>query len=315
VPTFAFIGFGELGAALAAGLGRSGGNLLRAFTPPRQPASPALAERLKRTGVERSGSLADALAGATVVLSAVPAGAAQEVAAQSAPHLQAGAYYVDLTTAPVEVKQAGAEAIAAAGGLYVDAAVLGTVTMSGFAVPILASGPGARGWQAIVSREGLAVEVMDGPAGDATRVKLLRSVYMKGRDALIVEMMLAARRYGLEERLAESIQGPGELVGFPALAERVLCSLALHADRRAHELLASSELVRAAGVDPVISRAGSEVLRRVAELQLRSVFGGERPASGGEVLASIDALAGRSGAAGSEALGTPGGVAEEPVED
>jgi len=295
MAVFAFIGFGELGSSLAEGLGRSGAHIVRAYTPERpQPAAAAVLEgRLRRSGAQRSASLKEVLAGATAVLSVVPAGASREVAERCAPLLDRSAYYVDLTAAWVEDLEAAAALVERVGALYVDAAVLGTVATSGFEVPIIASGPGAHGWQALVEREGLIVEVLDAPAGRATLMKLLRSVYMKGRDALIVEMMLAAAHYGLEERVAESIQGPGETVPFAALAERVLCALAVHAERRADELLASSEAVRAAGIDPVISRAGSEVLRSLARLELREAFDRERPSNGKEVLAMIDELSGR----------------------
>jgi 3-hydroxyisobutyrate dehydrogenase-like beta-hydroxyacid dehydrogenase len=134
--------------------------------------------------------------------------------------------------------------------------------------------------------------VLDARAGDATLLKLLRSVYLKGRDALIVEMMLAARRYGLEERVAESVRGPGENVPFPALADRVLCALAVHAERRSEELRACGEVVAAAGVEPLGSRAASDVLHAVATLGLREAFGQQRPSSGAEVLAAIDERSG-----------------------
>jgi 3-hydroxyisobutyrate dehydrogenase-like beta-hydroxyacid dehydrogenase len=296
MAVLAFIGFGELGTSLAEGLGHTGSNLLRAYTPERsQPAAVAALEaRLLRAGAQRSSSLKEAVAGATAVLSVVPAGASREVAESCAPLLARGAYYVDLTAAPVADKEVAADVVAQAGALYVDAAVLGTVATSGFQVPIVACGPGAPGWRTLVEPEGLVVEVLDAPAGHATRIKLLRSVYMKGRDALILEMMVAARRYGLEEMVVRSIQGPGETVPFAALAERVLCALAVHADRRADELLASSEVVRAAGIDPVITRAGSVVLRGLAELELREVFDHERPSSANEVLAAIDERSGRS---------------------
>lgn len=296
MAVFAFIGFGELGTALARGLGHSGAHRLRAYTRERaQPAAAsALAERLYRAQTHRCDTLDEAITGATAVLSVVPAQASLTVVAQCAPLLQPGTYFVDFSAAPVADKKAGAVLIAEADALYVDAAVLGTVSASGFEVPILASGPGAGGWQTLVEPEGLRVEAIDAPTGDATLVKLLRSVYMKGRDALIVEMMLAARRYGLEERVADSIQGPGEQVPFPAVAERVLCALALHAERRADELLASSAVVRAAGVDPLISRAGAEVLRGVAALGLGNAFGLERPADARRVLAAIDERTGGS---------------------
>jgi 3-hydroxyisobutyrate dehydrogenase-like beta-hydroxyacid dehydrogenase len=297
MTVFALIGFGELGSSLAEGLGRSAANLVRAYAPERsQPAAAAaLQERLRRSGAQRSTSVAEAVAGATVVLCAVPASASAEVAEECAPLLDRGAYYVDLATAPVNDKLRAAAIVARAGALYVDAAVLGTVATSGFEVPIVASGPGAQGWKTLVDTDGLVVDVLDAPAGHATLLKLLRSVYMKGRDALVLEMMLAARRYGLEDRVAESIKGPGEMVPFPALAERVLCALAVHAERRAQELLASSDVVRAAGVEPLISRAGAEVLARLAALELRDVFDRERPSSAAEVLATIDERSGRLG--------------------
>ena len=295
MAVFAFIGFGELGSSLAEGLSRSGAHLVRVYTPERtQPAAAiALEDRLRRAGAQRTASLQEAVAGATAVLSVVPAGASCTVAERCAPLLDADAYYVDLTAAPVADKEIAAALVGQVGALYVDAAVLGTVATSGFEVPIIASGPGAHGWQAIVDPEGFVVEAIDAPAGHATLLKLLRSVYMKGREALILEMMLAARRYGLAERVAESIRGPGEQVPFTTLAERVLCALAVHAERRAEELLASSEVVRAAGIDPVISRAGSEVLRGLAELELRDTFDRERPSDAEQVLAAIDERSGR----------------------
>lgn len=289
---FAFIGFGELGSSLAEGLGRSRVHLVRTYTRERSAptAAAALESRLRRTAAHRCPSLETAVSGATAVLSVVPAGESRAVAERCAPLLDRGAYYVDLTASAVAEKQAGAALVAQAGALYVDAAVLGTVATSGFQVPIVASGPGARGWKVLVDAEGMVVEVLDAPAGHATLLKLLRSVYMKGRDALILEMMIAARRYGLETRVAESIRGPGEQVPFTALAERVLCALAVHAERRADELLASSEVVRAAGVDPLMTLAGADVLHRLAELDLRERFDRERPSRGDQVLAAIEAL-------------------------
>ncbi len=290
---FAFIGFGELGSSLAEGLAHSGAHRLRAYAPERsQPVAAAVVveDRLRRSGVSRCASLQETVADASVVLSVVPASASRSVVERCAALLDPGAYYVDLAPAPLVDKQAGAALVAQAGALYVDAAVLGTVAVSGFEVPILASGPGALGWQTLVNPEGLMVEAVDAPAGHATLLKLLRSVYMKGRDALIVEMMLAARHYGLEDRILESIQGPGEQVPFAALAERVLCALAVHAERRAEELLASSEVVRAAGIDPLSTRASAEVLHRLAALELRDAFARQRPSRGEDVLAMIDAL-------------------------
>jgi Domain of unknown function (DUF1932) len=138
---------------------------------------------------------------------------------------------------------------------------------------------------------GMDVSVIDGPPRRASLVKLLRSVYMKGRDALILEMLLAARRYGVEGAVLESIRGAGENVTFPELAKRVMTSLALYAGRRADELAASAAVVSAAGIDPLVTNGGSERLRRMGRLNLRDHFHGERPEDLVEVLAALELLA------------------------
>lgn len=226
---------------------------------------------------------------AECVIAAVPAAAQLEVARALAPSLAAGALYVDPSPLAPEAKQEVERAVA--GASYVDAAILGTAAADGFRVPFLASGPGAARFRELVEPFGLVVTVLDAPTGAATRVKLLRSVYMKGRDALILEMLLAARRYGVEDALVESVKGSGEQVPFPDLARRVMTALAIFAERRADELDASAEVLRAAGVEPLVAEAGAERLRRLAALGLREHFAGERPEDVAAVLDAIEALA------------------------
>jgi 3-hydroxyisobutyrate dehydrogenase-like beta-hydroxyacid dehydrogenase len=101
-------------------------------------------------------------------------------------------------------------------------------------------------------------------AGHATTVKLVRSAYMKGRDALVVETLVAARRLGVLDAVLDSIRGPGEEVPFRQLADRLLGGVALHADRRAGELADAAAVLSAAGVEPLLADAGTVRLRRVA---------------------------------------------------
>ncbi|MEA2412617.1 MAG: hypothetical protein QOC77_3178 [Thermoleophilaceae bacterium] len=256
----AFLGFGELGGVLGEALAKK--QDVRAWS-------------------RRSGS-AEIVSSAELVISTVPGSASESVFAQALPLLSEDTLFVDLTAAAPEVKERGA----ARHGLYVDGAVLGTVATSGAAVPIAVAGAGAERFRELVSPAGLNVSVLDGAAGTAARLKLVRSVYMKGRDALVLEMMLAARRLGVEDEVARSIAGPGEQVPFTELSERVLRALAVHAGRRAEELESSAALLRELGVDPVVTEAGAERLRRIGGL--REHFGGERPADGRATLDATD---------------------------
>ncbi|MEA2458224.1 MAG: hypothetical protein QOC95_1196 [Thermoleophilaceae bacterium] len=252
MAVIAFLGYGELGSVLGSAL---------ASEHEVRPWSRSLA-----------GSLTAALEGAQAVVSAVPGSVSAEVFARALPLLSDDTLFVDLTAASPEVK----ERAAAQHEMYADGAVLGTVATSGEDVPIAAAGPAA----APFAELGLNVSVLDGPAGTAARLKLVRSVFMKGRDALVLEMMLAARRLGVEDEVARSIAGPGEQVPFTELSERVLRALAVHAGRRAEELDSSAALLRELGVDPLVTEAGAERLRRLAATGLRERIGGERPPDG-----------------------------------
>jgi 3-hydroxyisobutyrate dehydrogenase-like beta-hydroxyacid dehydrogenase len=285
MAVIAFIGFGELAAALADGLAKSKRHDLRAYL--RSEPEGTRRERLSQTGVRHS-TRPDVLAAATVVLSAVPGTACLAVAEQCAPYLDAGALYVDLASAAPDDKSCASESVRKRGAHYVDAAVLGTVVVSGHQVPILACGQGAEEFRSLVEPDGLVVNTLEGPPGQAALVKLLRSVYLKGRDALIAEMMLAARRRGLEEVVIDSLDGPSERTPFPALVERVLCSLALHAGRRSEELGQAAEVLAREGIDPSFVQAGAKLLRELGDLGLADGFGGERPSDASAVLTEIE---------------------------
>jgi 3-hydroxyisobutyrate dehydrogenase-like beta-hydroxyacid dehydrogenase len=286
------IGFGELGSVLAVGLVAAGVADVRVYVRRRAEADDharALGTRILSAGAHPHNDLEPALRGVRVAISAVPAAAAGDVAERAAPLLDDGALFVDLSADLPERKAAAAEIVERQGGRYVDVAVMGTAVMSGYGVPMLASGSGAAAWGAIAGSLGMQVDEVEGRAGRASTVKLLRSVYMKGRDALMAEMLVAARRYGLDAELLPTIAGPGEEVSFPELAERVLCSLALHADRRADELDAAAELLRGAGLDPLVTAAAAERLRWISDLGLGEDFAGQRPQALEAVLEAIDA--------------------------
>jgi hypothetical protein len=111
---------------------------------------------------------------------------------------------------------------------------------------------------------------------------------MKGRDSLVLELLLVTRAYGLDDTVVQSIAGAKEQVPFRDLVKRVMCGLALHAERRADELAKSADMIEAVGIEPLVTRAGVERLQRFARLGLRERFAGDRPAALEDVLAAID---------------------------
>jgi len=231
------LGLGEAGAASAADLVEQG-----------------VAVRGWDLDARRSlaASPGEAVAGADVVLSvnAHALAAAESVAGS----LTATQLYADLNTSSAAVKQQVAAVVAAA--TFVDVALLAPVPGLGVRAPCLASGPGADRFAAIFGPLGMPVEVV----ADAATQKLIRSVFMKGLAAAVLESLSAAERAGCEPWLRAQI----ETVLEPALIDRLVEGSRLHARRRVEEMDAATAVVSDLGIEPHVARAAAEVLRALA---------------------------------------------------
>lgn len=272
-----FVGFGEVATAWVEALRTRDDLEVRVYARTPRDVPP---------GVHLHTDLAGALAGADVVLACVPASAAVTVAEACMDDVDPGALYVDLAPAEPQAKRALAARMGAHKVMYADVALLGTVVVSGLELPMLAAGPGAEGWAQIGFGLGMRVTAIEGDAGTATTIKLIRSVYMKGRDALVLEMLVAARRCGVEGAVIRSIAGAGEQVPFDALADRVMGALSIHAARRADELVASARELRAAGVEPLVTAAAARRLQWMADLHVDARVGRRRD----DVASVLDAI-------------------------
>lgn len=286
----AILGFGELGRAWALDLRRRGVSDVRIYTHSQVRAgqAAALTQAVLETGVVRCATPHDAVRGAAWIIAAVPASASLEVAAQVATAELNGSFYVDVASASPHKKVDASRLIECAGARYIDAAVMGSVITGGLAVPVYASGSEAEQWAAFVEPLGMAVTVVAGPPGRAAELKLIRSVYTKGRDALVVEMLLAARRSGLTRQVLASVRGPGEEVTFDVLAERLACGLVTHAQRRAEELEVVADLLEHLGVAGMAALGSLERVRWVVERCSAMDFVPRRPRDLQEALEMLD---------------------------
>lgn len=249
----AILGLGEAGRLYARGL-REAGAAVRGYDPHHELGDP---------DIPQYAELGDALAGADVVLSLVGGAAAASVARDALIGMPATAVYADLNTAAPELKQQ-IEALATARGVAMaDVAVLAPVPRATHRTELLASGPGARPLAERLTPLGVPVTVLDGPAGDAARLKLLRSVFMKGLAAVVIEGVEAARAVGAEEWLRDQIArelGPDGR----ALVDRLVDGTRTHAVRREQEVRDVLALLEESGQPADMTRATLAWLERIA---------------------------------------------------
>lgn len=251
MTTIAILGLGEAGSAYARGLHGAGADV-RGCDPH---------QRLDDEGIDHVDDIASAVAGADLVLSLVGGAAAYEVAAQALPAMAAAAVYADFNTAAPELKQR----IASLAGEVpmADVAVLAPVLRSGHRTDLLVSGSGAAPVAALLTPFGVPVEVLARPAGEAARLKLLRSTFMKGLAALVLEGLGAARAVGEEDWLRAQMARELGPEG-PALVERLVDGTHRHAARRAHEVRAALAALEASDQSADMTRATLTWLERLA---------------------------------------------------
>ncbi|WP_283248408.1 DUF1932 domain-containing protein [Leucobacter allii] len=246
----AILGLGEAGRRYAVGLASaSPGAAVVGYDPFVTLADPAFA-----AVATQEADLHAALAEADLVLSLTGARAAAAVAAEALPHLRPGAILADLNTGSPELKERISAEAAAAGVRFADAAVLAPVPRAGHRTPLAASGTGAEAFAALMTPLGAPVEVVGARAGDAARLKLLRSVFMKGLAALVIEGLTAAAAQDAEPWLRAQIAaelGPGG----DALVERLVTGTRAHAERREHEVRDALDVLESGGLPADMTRA------------------------------------------------------------
>jgi 3-hydroxyisobutyrate dehydrogenase-like beta-hydroxyacid dehydrogenase len=256
-PRIALIGYGEVGQTLAADLHTAGMRDIPAWDClfPQPASTPSRAAR--DTGhVQAASSMAEALTGRNIVISAVTAANCVSAAREAALSLAPDAYYFDLNSVAPATKRAAAEAIEAARGRYIEAAVMSPIEPKRIASPMLIGGTQAGSFEAVARALGFTgVEVFDARVGRASAAKMCRSVMIKGLEALLTEGLLAARHYGVEATVLESLRDLLPGADWRRIANYMIGRSQQHGRRRGEEMREAAAAVAEAGVEPLMSLA------------------------------------------------------------
>lgn len=262
----ALIGFGEAAQAFAPGLIPA----LIAYDC-QTDAAPTRAGKLadyQRLGIDWCATAGDALAGAFAALSLVTADQAF-AAAEAAHRLAAGAFWFDMNSVAPGTKRAAAVMVETHGGRYVDVAVMAPVHPACLGVPLLVSGPHADDGAACLRDMGFtAVRAIQGPVGTASAVKMIRSVMVKGIEALSAECGLAADAAGVRTEVIASLDASWPGAGWAGRFEYNLDRMMIHGERRAAEMEEVVATLDALGTGSEMSRATMAGQRAVGSLRI-----------------------------------------------
>lgn len=236
------IGFGEAGSAFAVAAGWK----RNAFAYDRLDRVQAYAE----AGVNGCASNAEATRGSPTILSLVAADQALMAARETAQAIAPGTIFFDMNSVAPDTKRAAASVITAAGGQYVDVAVMAPVHPLGLAVPLLLSGPQAQAGLARLLALGFGnLRIVGEAIGRASTIKMLRSVMYKGVEALTAECLLACERAGVTEEVLASF-GNDWSIGADYRIDRMM----VHGLRRSAEMAEVVTTLEGLGVEALMTR-------------------------------------------------------------
>ena len=266
----AIIGFGEAAQAFVGGAGWSGD--VRAYDkltddPAGREAKLADYREFNVKGADR---IDEALENAEIVLSLVTADQASSVAREAAPHLQAGAIYCEMNSVGPATKNSGAVAVEQSGSRFVDVAIMSPVNPYRLETPLLLSGTQALDAEQDLRAIGFAnVRTIGSRVGEASAVKMIRSVIVKGIEALTAEAMLAASEAGVIDEVLTSLDASERPMSWADRANYNLDRMMAHGVRRAEEMDEVARTLSALGVAPHLTRVIALRQREIGRLGLR----------------------------------------------
>jgi 3-hydroxyisobutyrate dehydrogenase-like beta-hydroxyacid dehydrogenase len=271
-PRISFIGFGEAGQAIASGLRESGIERIAAWDILFPVEAGA---KLKAAGeamdVRLAASAADAVAETDMIISAVTAASSYEAAESAAPHLKGNPYYLDINSVSPGRKQKTADLLNSK-ARYVDVAVIAPIHPKRHRTPLLISGPNAEAVAPLLGELDMQLKIVGPKTGAAAAIKMIRSVMIKGLEALTLECFLAAHRAGIVDEVADSMENNYPGLDFKQIADYNLERMASHGERRAAEMEESCATLRELGLDPLMTEGTVKRQREIGKFgKLESV--------------------------------------------
>ncbi|MFZ3350849.1 MAG: DUF1932 domain-containing protein [Xanthobacteraceae bacterium] len=290
-PTISFIGFGEAGQAIASGLREAGIEQIAAWDilfP--APDGEKLKDAAAATGVRCATSAADAVRGADAIISAVTAASSIDAAQSVRPHLTQQPFFLDINSVSPGRKQETAKLLGDT-ARYVDVAVLAPIHPARHQTPMLLAGPHAAAIAPVMSALGMRVSIAGSLIGAAAAIKMVRSVMIKGIEALTLECFLAAARAGVVEEVAASIKNNYPGLDWSKVVPYNLERMASHGERRAAEMEESADTLRELGVEPLMTMATVRRQREMGQIGMQASVRGALPEGRAAILNAISAAA------------------------
>ena len=257
-----FIGFGEVGRTFAREMKSRGADVFYYDLVTKETESWIF-----------SLSLPELIDRCDVILSTASTHVAVEIAEEAVRHLRAGKIYADMNSTSGSVKNRIAQVIEPSGADFIEGAILSAVGETGSKASILVCGKRGEEFSGLMNRLGLVnLKYFSPKIGEASQVKMIRSVFSKGIECLLLEMLIAGRRAGVADYLWKDIVDFMTKNSFERVAENWIRTHPVAFERRYHEMVQVVETLKEMGVEPLMTEGTKDFFKRSCALGLEKAF-------------------------------------------
>ncbi len=267
-----FIGFGEVGYIFSKAMQKTGAEII-VYDILLDNAEKAenMIKRIEETG-NKFGSLAEVIQTCDFVLSTVLTNVAGDVASVCAPYLKSGQFFIDLNSTSPSIKIEISKIIGSSGAEFVEGAILGAVGATGSQTKILTAGNKAEEAAQLLNNYGLNVSYYSSEIGKASMFKMLRSIFSKGLENIILELLIAGKRAGIEKDLWADIIDFMSQKPFENIAANWMQSHAVAHERRFYEMLQVRDTMLKIGIEPIMTAGTLSFFERSCSLDFNERF-------------------------------------------
>lgn len=285
-----FIGFGEAAFNLASGLGTEGISKMIAYDSMENDLvrGKLIKSYAQESNVTLVPNAAELVRSVDIIISAVPSTYALSICKDIKIHLRKNQMYVDVSASTPYVKEQIWDLIKDKDILFVDAAMMGSLPKEKHKVPITASGNGADKFKELMTPYNMNIKTVGEKAGAASAIKLIRSIFMKGIAALMIEMLQAADAYGVADEVIESIAKSMDSTDFNSHLDRLVTGSAIHCKRRGDELKGSIELLQDVNLDSGMTKASMERLQSLEKYEFAKRYIDNKPSGWEEIIEILE---------------------------
>ena len=274
VCSIAFIGLGEAASTIISGWGDHRNKQIQAFDIKLQEndLKEEIISRARKLNIRLKFSLKDLVSDADFIFSTVTADQALHVAVEASPFLRHKAFFFDFNSCAPSSKQKSCKSIETNGGFYVDVAVMAPVFAEKHLVPLLISGSKAAKAMAALQKLPMNAKVIDGPVGRASSIKMVRSIMVKGLEALTAECTLAAVEANVLDEVFASLSDGHPYFDILTHAMYNFERSLSHGKRRAEELKEVSKMLDDLGLTNQMSKAAAIWQKKLGSLEKLSLI-------------------------------------------